>query len=454
MPKITDSTECSRLLFLAQGDSHLRHFMPSEHPLMPDLANRMLLGNGVAISDSYFSTSAEIATDLSDPTTSWTRAGLRTGHIVPAFRHPDVECFSINYKAGIDSTKPLGIRSDFEDVLYKLDSAFRGDGTRKIIWPNKMGVAFSELIKRKFAETGPKNSAWTPEQGKLWERTSQMRADYLGIAEERQENPTENGLQRASIFYAMAKDLKVADAADTRGIIESGKDKKHREALSAIILWIDELYNYNLAQRLNVKPYFPVGAGAGALMMYSLMLEGFLGAQSSPAPETEWPWKHTFPWPSDKMLRGAASPRALLEVRRGDLGQAYEKSMSEFHDARDTASWETFRDASTEYSRKICETFKSQHEIQTGREVWYKKIDLGVLAGLTVLGTAGNPDLLAIPHSPTTAAITVVTSSLLASSKTVREIVVEKRDRNVSPLLVDGAITGDIRIALPQVMTV
>jgi hypothetical protein len=67
------------------------------------------------------------------------------------------------------------------------------------------------------------------------------------------------------------------DPCDTVGIIECA-DKDLRSALQATILWIDELYHFNHADRFRVRPSFPVSTGPDATMM-----PGLLWAGSSPA---------------------------------------------------------------------------------------------------------------------------------------------------------------------------
>jgi hypothetical protein len=122
--EVAEGEERKNPLFLAQGDAHLRSFMPKRSPLMADLARRLLLEPGVVMSDSYFSTSADIVTDLKKGGKSWVSHGLRRGFIVPAFREKDAEGFADNFKRGVLATDPFGMPSDARELTAALDASF------------------------------------------------------------------------------------------------------------------------------------------------------------------------------------------------------------------------------------------------------------------------------------------------------------------------------------------
>jgi hypothetical protein len=447
MPEITDAAERASLLYLAQGDAHLRTFMPKQNPLMPDLANRILLGPGVVISDSYFITSAEIANDLGEVDNSWTRWGLRRGLIVPAFRQPDVETFKENLQ-GIERTKLLGIRKDADETIDKLDAAFSGDHTRSITWPDGMGIWFGKLMNEKFKSKVVDPKLWTNEHNKLWKQTLDLREKYVEMGWKRQPDPDTEGLRRASIFRALADDVGFrGDATDTNGIIASAP-RSRRKALRAVILWIDELYSYNQASQFKVKSYFPVGKGDGALMMSSLVWDGSTGSASGPPDDKpQQRYDHSFQWPSDRMLRDA-SPDTLLGIRTDEPGQAYADSMKKFHDNPSGATWENFRSASNIYSRKICEAVRT--DVESGRKVRYDKIDLGLPVGIGATAVTTDLVLLAAGLPPVVTVVSLVSSTLISASVPIRKLITQKANRKTTTLRPKGERTGQIRIDLPN----
>jgi hypothetical protein len=256
-----------RMLFLSQSDNHLRTFMPKKASLMPDLARRLLLEPGVVIPDSYFITSTDMANDLKKTGKSWVWHGLRKGVIVPAFREKEVDSFVENHQRGVKTTHPLGVRDDAHDLNVSLDAAFQGSNTRQLItWPDGMGIAFGKLVNSAFTRESDSISRWSLEDAGLWRKTRDLRAKYVEAAWKLQKDPDTEGLRRASIFRAMAADLGAGDANETPKLIASAP-RRDRTALRATILWVDELYNYNHASRMQVRPYFPVGRAAGAHMM-------------------------------------------------------------------------------------------------------------------------------------------------------------------------------------------
>lgn len=442
MYEITSSDELGRLLYFAQGDSHLRTFMPQKNSLIPDLATRLMLEPEVVIPDSFFMTSAEIANDLEKDNRSLIWHGLKRKLIVPAFREKNVESFEDNHERGVVPTTSIGIRKDARAIAVNLDAAIDGESTPRITWPDGVGISFGKLLDEQFRRESIDSALWGDKGIALWKQSADLRNKYLDMGWQYEKDPKVTGLRRSTLFTVIAADLGFrGDPLDTAKLVAS-VNKRRRAALRAVLLWIDELYNYNQASRFNIKSSFPVATGSGALMVPALLWPG-PGRVSDTSDVKEY--SHTIRWPSRAML-SSVSPDRLLGLRTDQYGAEYIAKLKQFRGAPSEKNWRVLEVAVSGYAEKVCEAVGS--EVHTGIEAKHFVAANGITIALT-LATAATGGL-ALAGVAAAGIITLITGALASMYIPVNEIAKKKGPA-------DGELTltgtsgkrGDVRMDLP-----
>jgi hypothetical protein len=442
MYEITSPDELGRLLYFAQGDSHLRTFMPRKNSLISDLATRLMLEPEVVIPDSFFTTSAEIANDLKKDNRSFVWHGLKRKLIVPAFREKSVESFVDNHDRGVVPTTSIGVRKDARTIAVNLDAAIDGESTPKITWPDGVGISFGKLMDEQFRREAIDSALWGDKGVALWKRSADLRNRYLDMGWQSEKDPKITGLRRSTLFTVIAADLGFrGDPLDTDKLVASA-DRRRRSALRAVLLWIDELYNYNQASRFSIKPSFPVATAPGALMMPRLLWPG--PGQVSDASDVK-PYSHTIRWPSRAMLK-SVSPDRLLGLRTDQHGEEYIDSLIKFRQTPSEKNWRILEVAVSGYAEKVCEAVGS--EVHTGMETRHFVAANGVTIALT-LATAATGGL-ALAGVAAAGIITLITGALASMYIPVNEIVKKKSPAD-GELMLTGSSgkRGDVRMDLP-----
>ncbi|HUC26891.1 MAG TPA: hypothetical protein VMA73_29690 [Streptosporangiaceae bacterium] len=443
MHEIASASERGHLLYFAQGDSHLRTFMPRRSSLVSDLMNRLMLEPGVVILDSLFLTSDEIAQDLKKPARSPIWHGLREGLIVPAFREKGVDSFEENYRQGIVPTTSIGIRDDAPEIVSTLDVAIKGKHTGKLTWPAGIGISYGKLITEQFGQESNNSDSWGVKQIALWKQSHDLRHKYLDVAWRHEPNPKQTGLRRSTILTAIATDLGFdGDPLDTAGLVGSA-DKARRAALRATLLWIDELYNYNQATRFKIKPSFPVATGSGAHMMPDLL---WPGPKQVPDTAGVKVYSSTIRWPNPKML-SSASPDVLLSLRADKYGADYIASLKEFRGAPNDQNWQVLDAAANTYAERVCKAVAS--DVDFGMQISHFVADNGITIAMALAAAAGGG--LALAGAGVAAGIVTLISTFVGTAYVpVAAITKGVRGRYGEVTLTGtGGKLGQIRMDLP-----
>jgi hypothetical protein len=327
--------------------------------------------------------------------------------------------------------------------------AFKRKDGRKITWPDGMGIEFGNLINDVFERKSVGIDAWGSDQRKLWDKSCSLREKYVEAAWKIQPDRDVAGLRRGSILRAMAADLGLTGQPDTAKLVSSAP-RDSRKALHATILWIDELYNYNLASRFQVRSYFPVGKGVGTHMMPGLVTAG-TGVSDLPGVPKRYR-EHEVTWPTDRVLL-TASPDKLVGIRADASGEEYIDAMKLFHKEPCDENWEDFKFAMDVYAAKICEAVTTS--VETTRRVRYDRIDAGMAAGgATAAGVVDAAFAMAGMPPPFTT-VGVISAALVATAVYSRKLLTGKAGRGMESLptegreIGEGRKTGDIRIDLP-----
>jgi hypothetical protein len=373
------------LMYFSQIDAQLVPFIGKRKTLMSDLATRLLLETGVVISDTSFLISDEIPDDLAKNSESWVWNGLWRGLILPAFREQHAESFQDNWdRSGLQSLQAdiIGILPGSKETLSKLDSAVQVGTTRRITWPERVGVSFGRVMNQYFMCDEVNLDSWDGAKVDLWRRTRDMRRKYLEVGWKRERDPELNGLRRSAIFQAMAADVGFdGDPADTAKMIASAP-RRDREVLRATILWIDELYHYNHASCFKVRAFFPVGkrqAGDAASMMQGLV---WPGPQRLDDTLEVPPRNHVVRWPDRGSLR-RASPDRLLGIRTDEVGSNYHQALQRFRSEPSAVTWDSYKVHVEKFAAAVCGAVGGK--VQSGLEIKHIVRDNGVSLGAAVV---------------------------------------------------------------------
>lgn len=432
----------TQLLYLSQLDVQLAAFMRRRKSLIADLATRLLLESGVVVNDSYFFDSEEIANDLPKGTESWIWQGLHEGLIIPAFRQEGVNSFRENWESS-NLASMVGILPNSDATVNMLDGALTGKDSPRITWPNRVGVSFGELMNHQFTRESIDSDLWNvggPSKSRLWTQTRDMRIKYLELGWRQERDPDLHGLRRGSIFKAMADDVGFnGDPGDTVGIIECA-DKDVRSALRATILWVDELYHFNHADRFRVCSSFPVSTGPGATMMPGLLWAGPSRAQDSAQELIYGPY--SVAWPSSAALR-QASVDTLLKIRTDEAGRHYEASLRQFREDPSPATWDAYKVRIKAYAQSICKAVGG--EVRSGLDVRHFVMLAGLSMGTAVAVLVGDVAPGGVPVHTVSVVVPAV-ATLYTSTDTLVRAAMARREVHLS---IGGTEAGNVQMDLP-----
>jgi hypothetical protein len=440
--ELPEDDERNHLLYLSQIDQQLSRFMRDSKSLKSDLATRLLLEAGVVIPDIYFFTSREIQDDLERSDESWIRRGLQRELIVPAFREKDVHSFTEDLELSSMQSMVIGFVGDPTEKAIQLDAAVYGRNIRRITWPDRIGASFGSLLSEVFLTESLDDNLFDAKKSSLWEQSRDLRHKYLDLGWQLEREPAITGLRRSSLFKAMAVDVGFGgDPADCAGMI-SCADRSVRPILQAIILWINELYNYNQAHRFKLKSSFPVGEGHGSLMMPSLL---WGTSRESSAVSDLWMYSHTIRWPSLAALR-RTSPDRLLGLRADTPGVEFVNSLRLFQSDPSDVTWEVFRTNVNAYGRSICDAVGT--DVRSGLEIRHLVTRSRLAIGTIVSGLAGS---IASQVSGSAAAhvASLVTTAVGALYIPIDQYVRVRAASGSVELPIAASREGNIRIDMP-----
>ena len=348
-------TDRRELTFFPQGDEQLTPFLDAT-AFERDLIGRMMLEPGVVLTDVYFLISRAIQRDLSKGPESWIHQGIKHGIVVPAFRSSGTDFSTLLEE--INQMNLVGVLSDagtYAAMLHQLDST----GGPRITWPEMVGVSFDTLLTEyliRHDEPPGDSDEWS----EIWARTRYLRTELLPEAQGSEENRQEAGVRRSTILRVIAKHLDFkGDPARTNDLLEAApRDATlDRRALSAFLLWVNELYHHNHASRFRVRPSFPVARAEGAGAVPKLLWETIdqsrwldTSAQLNPL---------LFEWPSASVMV-RAQPSTLLQIRADEPGLEYLAALGRFRAEPTEDTWNALGIYLTAYAQRVCSVFSGK----------------------------------------------------------------------------------------------
>jgi hypothetical protein len=324
------------------------------------LIHASLVDSRLVIPDIFFFNSPGLRDHvLNADGISLLEVAIEQGLIVPALRNRATSFLDIASQMESDRIVGLISPQDFRAVGQRLDEARRRGHVSWAEWPPLLGESYNKLLTKILQVEQPPSFGGDRVDSDLWRLTKNLRFDAIEKAREYRRSQGGTDIRRGEIITevgrilgVLGKDEQVSDLDVVLRELRKrpgGEEGSWYRAADAFYEWLDELYRFNQADRMNVQPSATNSRpGTIGLLAQAYRLTDY-GPSSGPPPvaakieaEVEVPRFETL---------GRLDAHALLDLRQ--YGRVWRANANEFLAAPTVHSRHNAEESLEQYAHKL-----------------------------------------------------------------------------------------------------
>jgi hypothetical protein len=324
----------------------------------------MLFQGDLIVPDIFFYISNNIRNLAEDEKQPLLLSALTEGMIVPSFRS-DVEGSFVRNLAEIRDQSIQGVLYESERLAQILDKSVANSRHYAYThWPNEtLSEGYEQVVRKTLLASDPPDDDVRFVQ--LWDETRTLRESVVSHAIE---GIRGKGLRRGELYNALARfyHIDLAVVNDVKVILRRITDPDEKKKVKTVIKWINYCYHYNQGKMFKLQP---------SLAELDTLDIGFTRSFYSQKEENSQGnyFDTLVELPSTRQLL-TIEPRRIFEVRNGETGVQYFKSLSEWQMNPSELTSKSLLEAITAYAGSIRTAY-----VQYGRNVLHPRLIIKII---------------------------------------------------------------------------
>lgn len=228
------------------------------------LVHSALIDSRIVVPDIFFFNSPGLQQHVANAEDiSLLEAAIQAGLVVPSLRAPAKTFTEI--AAYLKRARIVGLLGEpaLGDLAAKLDRALPGKRPEWGGWPAALGESYKKLLLKLLQVDKPPKFGHSSIDEMLWRGTEDLRYDAIEQALEVRRQDGGSDIRRGEIITQAGRILGVLaddeDIVDLDVVLRRIADSHGRKSprflrAEAFFEWLDELYRFNQADRMNIQP--------------------------------------------------------------------------------------------------------------------------------------------------------------------------------------------------------
>lgn len=384
------------------------------------LIHAALVDSRLIIPDIFFFNSPGLRDHvLSDTGLSVLEVAVEQGLVVPALR-TEADSFE-DIARHMTTNRIVGLIApeDLRAVAKRLDDARKRGRVEWAAWPDALGESYNTLLTKILQVKEPLAFGGDSVDPDIWRLTHRLRFDAIEKARAYRRSEGGTDVRRGEIITETGRILGVLGPTEevtdlnivlSRLSSQGPSQQPWHTAADMFFEWLDELYRFNQADRMNIQPT-ATNARPGTI---SLLAQAYRRVDYGPLPQSS-------PDPADLTLEediptfdelSRLDARALLELRH--FGRSWRDAADAFLASPSTTSQHAAEQKLEEYARQLR---------RSARAGVFQSMEVTTMAGLVfMVGSAGADAVMTSlgTNVPVASIVQVLTGGLISTQYVVR----------------------------------